>query len=625
MRRRRRRDGFYPAPDFRDREAEDMAGVFDIDLDQPEDAGSEDELEEGVTGPGRQRGPWKPGASKSVETPGGASSLQEELRRRAARGRGAGGADLALGVRPLRGSQVQVAPLAPDQRSLEQSVCGGNEKGRVLHFPSCWTGVWRGASGGQLNESMDHGGVGPYELGMEHCEKFEISETSVNRGPEKIRPECFELLRVLGKGGYGKVFQVRKVTGANTGKIFAMKVLKKAMIVRNAKDTAHTKAERNILEEVKHPFIVDLIYAFQTGGKLYLILEYLSGGELFMQLEREGIFMEDTACFYLAEISMALGHLHQKGIIYRDLKPENIMLNHQGHVKLTDFGLCKESIHDGTVTHTFCGTIEYMAPEILMRSGHNRAVDWWSLGALMYDMLTGAPPFTGENRKKTIDKILKCKLNLPPYLTQEARDLLKKLLKRNAASRLGAGPGDAGEVQAHPFFRHINWEELLARKVEPPFKPLLQSEEDVSQFDSKFTRQTPVDSPDDSTLSESANQVFLGFTYVAPSVLESVKEKFSFEPKIRSPRRFIGSPRTPVSPVKFSPGDFWGRGASASTANPQTPVEYPMETSGIEQMDVTMSGEASAPLPIRQPNSGPYKKQAFPMISKRPEHLRMNL
>lgn len=525
MRRRRRRDGFYPAPDFRDREVEDMAGVFDIDLDQPEDAGSEDELEEG----------------------------------------------------------------------------------------------------GQLNESMDHGGVGPYELGMEHCEKFEISETSVNRGPEKIRPECFELLRVLGKGGYGKVFQVRKVTGANTGKIFAMKVLKKAMIVRNAKDTAHTKAERNILEEVKHPFIVDLIYAFQTGGKLYLILEYLSGGELFMQLEREGIFMEDTACFYLAEISMALGHLHQKGIIYRDLKPENIMLNHQGHVKLTDFGLCKESIHDGTVTHTFCGTIEYMAPEILMRSGHNRAVDWWSLGALMYDMLTGAPPFTGENRKKTIDKILKCKLNLPPYLTQEARDLLKKLLKRNAASRLGAGPGDAGEVQAHPFFRHINWEELLARKVEPPFKPLLQSEEDVSQFDSKFTRQTPVDSPDDSTLSESANQVFLGFTYVAPSVLESVKEKFSFEPKIRSPRRFIGSPRTPVSPVKFSPGDFWGRGASASTANPQTPVEYPMETSGIEQMDVTVSGEASAPLPIRQPNSGPYKKQAFPMISKRPEHLRMNL
>uniref|UniRef100_A0A671MAV2 Ribosomal protein S6 kinase n=1 Tax=Sinocyclocheilus anshuiensis TaxID=1608454 RepID=A0A671MAV2_9TELE len=455
----------------------------------------------------------------------------------------------------------------------------------------------------QINDLMDQ--CSGFEFNMDDCEKIEISEDNVNQGTENIRPECFELLRVLGKGGYGK-----------------------AMIVRNAKDTAHTKAERNILEEVKHPFIVDLIYAFQTGGKLYLILEYLSGGELFMQLEREGIFMEDTACFYLAEISMALGHLHQKGIIYRDLKPENIMLNNQGHVKLTDFGLCKESIHDGTVTHTFCGTIEYMAPEILMRSGHNRAVDWWSLGALMYDMLTGAPPFTGENRKKTIDKILKCKLNLPPYLTQEARDLLKRLLKRSASSRLGAGPGDATEVQTHPFFRHVNWDDLLARKVEPPFKPFLQSADDVSQFDSKFTSQTPVDSPDDSTLSESANQVFLGFTYVAPSVLENIKEKFSFEPKIRSPRRFLGSPRTPVSPVKFS-GDCWPRGPTLpGSSTLQSPTELAMEVSTMDQMEVQASSEATAPLPIRQPagsNVGQFKQQAYPVISKRPEHLRMNL
>uniref|UniRef100_A0A665VKP4 Ribosomal protein S6 kinase n=1 Tax=Echeneis naucrates TaxID=173247 RepID=A0A665VKP4_ECHNA len=477
---------------------------------------------------------------------------------------------------------------------LEDGVSSRSKHGRILNIPT---------------------------NNMDDCEKFEISENSVNKGTEQIRPECFELLKVLGKGGYGKVFQVRKVSGATSGKIFAMKVLKKAMIVRNAKDTAHTKAERNILEEVKHPFIVDLIYAFQTGGKLYLILEYLSGGELFMQLEREGIFMEDTACFYLAEISMALGHLHQKGIIYRDLKPENIMLNNNGHVKLTDFGLCKESIHDGTVTHTFCGTIEYMAPEILMRSGHNRAVDWWSLGALMYDMLTGAPPFTGENRKKTIDKILKCKLSLPPYLTQEARDLLKKTCCHFS--------------KAHPFFRHINWDDLLARKVEPPFKPFLQSADDVSQFDSKFTSQTPVDSPDDSTLSESANQVFLGFTYVAPSVLENVKEKFSFEPKVRSPRKFPGSPRTPVSPVKFAGGDCWPRGptliGSPSLLPPGGSGEQPMDLSTVEQMDTSSSistCEASAPLPIKHPsgiNAGPYKKQAYPKNSKRPEHLRMNL
>ncbi|GLD69429.1 ribosomal protein S6 kinase beta-2-like protein [Lates japonicus] len=227
-------------------------------------------------------------------------------------------------------------------------------------------------------------------------EEVELTSESVNRDSERVGPDCFELLTVLGKGAYGKVFQVRKVQGAQMGKIFAMKVLKKAKIVCNAKDTAHTRAEREILETVRHPFIVDLLYAFQTGGKLYLILECLSGGELFMQLEKEGIFMEDTACFYLGEITLALGHLHSNGIIYRDLKPENIMLNHQGHIKLTDFGLCKESIHDGTVTHTFCGTIEYMAPEILTRSGHNRAVDWWSLGALMYDMMTGSRPAIAE-------------------------------------------------------------------------------------------------------------------------------------------------------------------------------------------------------------------------------------
>lgn len=149
------------------------------------------------------------------------------------------------------------------------------------------------------------------------------------------------------------MFQVRKLSGEDKGKIYAMKVLKKATIVRNQKDTAHTKAERNILEAVKHPFIVDLIYAFQTKGKLYLILEYLSGGELFMHLEREGIFLEDTASFYVAEITLALEHLHRQGIIYRDLKPENILLDAQGHVKLTDFGLCKESIDETTVTHTY--------------------------------------------------------------------------------------------------------------------------------------------------------------------------------------------------------------------------------------------------------------------------------
>ncbi|KAH0561876.1 ribosomal protein S6 kinase beta-1-like [Cotesia glomerata] len=351
-------------------------------------------------------------------------------------------------------------------------------------------------------------------------ENVPLSEQSVNRGRERAGPQDFELCKVIGKGGYGKVFQVRKITGNDAGTIFAMKVLRKASIIRNQKDTAHTKAERNILEAVKHPFIVDLMYAFQTGEKLYLILEYMCGGELFRHLNDEGIFLEETVCFYLCEIILALQHLHQQGIIYRDLKPENILLDVEGHIKLTDFGLCKEHIQDGSVTHTFCGTIEYMAPEILTRNGHGKAVDWWSLGTLMYDMLTGAPPFTSDNRKKTIEKILKAKLTLPQYLTHDARDLIRKLLKRQVHQRLGSGSGDAEQVKNHIFFRHINWNDVIQRKLKVPFKPTLTSEDDVSQFDKKFTSSLPVDSPVEFLLNDSADGLFEGFTYVAPSILE---------------------------------------------------------------------------------------------------------
>ncbi|CAI4221244.1 unnamed protein product [Auanema sp. JU1783] len=369
-------------------------------------------------------------------------------------------------------------------------------------------------------------------------ETIELSEFSVNPPNVRVGPEDFELLKVLGKGGYGKVFQVRKTTGQDAGRIFAMKVLQKATIVRNQKDTAHTKAERNILEAVKSPFICDLLYAFQTGGKLYLILEYLSGGELFMHLEREGMFMEDTAAFYLSEIVVSLEHLHRQGIIYRDLKPENILLDSRGHVKLTDFGLCKEAIEGDQKTHTFCGTIEYMAPEILMRCGHGKEVDWWSLGALMFDMLTGGPPFTAENRKKTIDKILKSRLTLPAYLSSEARDLIKKLLKRHVETRLGTGPEDAEEIKRHPFFRTLSWDQVYSRQTDPPFKPEIESEEDASLFDTRFTRMTPVDSPCETNFSLTGDNPFVGFTYVAPSVLAQMSNNPHVNvARAKSPRR----------------------------------------------------------------------------------------
>ncbi|CAJ0578817.1 unnamed protein product, partial [Mesorhabditis spiculigera] len=408
--------------------------------------------------------------------------------------------------------------------------------------------------------------------------------SSVNPGGVRVGPQDFELLKVLGKGGYGKVFQVRKLTGTDKTKIFAMKVLKKATIIRNQKDTAHTKAERNILEAVKSPFICDLHYAFQTNGKLYLILEYLSGGELFMHLEREGIFMEETAAFYLSEIIVALDHLHQQGIIYRDLKPENIMLDGNGHVKLTDFGLCKESIEGDAKTHTFCGTIEYMAPEILMRCGHGKAVDWWSLGALMFDMLTGGPPFTAENRKRTIDKILKGRLTLPAYLSSEARDLIKRLLKRHVETRLGAGPEDAEEIKRHEFFRHIDWHQVMTRQMEPPFTPEIRDETDVSLFDTKFTKMTPVDSPCDQTFSiPSGENPFVGFTYVAPNLLQEMEQPHS---SYRPRRRHVNQPHN----IPHAMGSF-----QPSLRN--LPVlEESMDTSG------TIFGSPSQPMSINMPH-----------------------
>lgn len=350
------------------------------------------------------------------------------------------------------------------------------------------------------------------------------NEPIVIESVEQIGPASFKIKKLLGKGGFGKVFQVVKV-GKNDNKsdqIFAMKVINKTSIIKKPKEIIHVKAERNILEEVNHPFIVNLYYAFQTQTKLYLILEYLCGGELFTHLEREGFFKESYVRFYVCEMILAIQYLHSLGVIYRDLKSENILLDAQGHIKLTDFGLSKENIHDGTVTYTFCGTIEYMAPEIFNQSGHGRAVDWWSLGALMFDMMTGSPPFKGKNRQSLIDAILKGKYYIPPYLSFCAKDLLKSLMQINVQKRLGAGPTGSTEIQVHPFFKTIIWEDVFARKLEPPIIPQLSSIYDVSNFDKTFTQDTHLNIPHEDPLSPSEELVFQDFNYTSPHVLDEM-------------------------------------------------------------------------------------------------------
>ncbi|XP_052398719.1 ribosomal protein S6 kinase alpha-3 isoform X5 [Carassius gibelio] len=343
----------------------------------------------------------------------------------------------------------------------------------------------------------------------------EISITHlVKEGSEKADPQQFELRKVLGQGSFGKVFLVKKTTGPDAGQLYAMKVLKKATL--KVRDRVRTKMERDILVEVNHPFIVKLHYAFQTEGKLYLILDFLRGGDLFTRLSKEVMFTEEDVKFYLAELALALDHLHGLGIIYRDLKPENILLDEDGHIKLTDFGLSKESIDHENKAYSFCGTVEYMAPEVVNRRGHTYSADWWSYGVLMFEMLTGTLPFQGKDRKDTMTMILKAKLGMPHFLSSEAQSLLRSLFKRNPSNRLGAGPDGVEEIKRHPFYSTIDWNKLFRREIHPPFKPASGRPDDTFYFDPEFTAKTPKDSPGVPP-SANANQLFRGFSFVAIS------------------------------------------------------------------------------------------------------------
>uniref|UniRef100_A0A8K9X0R2 Ribosomal protein S6 kinase n=1 Tax=Oncorhynchus mykiss TaxID=8022 RepID=A0A8K9X0R2_ONCMY len=349
------------------------------------------------------------------------------------------------------------------------------------------------------------------------CVSVQQEDESVNEinitnhtkeGSEKGDPRQFELRKVLGQGSFGKVFLVKKATGPDAGQLYAMKVLKKATL--KVRDRVRTKMERDILVEVNHPFIVKLHYAFQTEGKLYLILDFLRGGDLFTRLSKEVMFTEEDVKFYLAELALALDHLHSLGIIYRDLKPENILLDEEGHIKLTDFGLSKESIDHENKAYSFCGTVEYMAPEVVNRRGHTTSADWWSYGVLMFEMLTGTLPFQGKDRKETMTMILKAKLGMPQFLSSEAQSLLRNLFKRNPTNRLDG----VEEIKRHHFYCTIDWNKLFRRELHPPFKPATGRPDDTFYFDPEFTAKTPKDSPGVPP-SANAHQLFRGFSFVA--------------------------------------------------------------------------------------------------------------
>lgn len=303
----------------------------------------------------------------------------------------------------------------------------------------------------------------------------------------KMTASDFQPLRCLGKGAFGTVHLVKQKA---TGRLYAQKQFRKATLTVHKRLVEQTRTERTILESVnRHPFVVKLFYAFQDHEKLYLILEYAQGGELFTHLAMERMFSEETAAFYMAEIVLALEHLHTNvRVVYRDLKPENCLLDAEGHLLLTDFGLSKVAVDDDDRCNSVLGTVDYMAPEVVEGKNYGMAVDYWSLGAIGHDLLTGSPPFGGNNHAKIQQNIVKQKLALPYFLGPDAKDLLTRLLRKEPSKRLGANmPKDLKTIKAHRFFRRIDWRKLGRRECEAPIQPLITDPELAENFAKEFT------------------------------------------------------------------------------------------------------------------------------------------
>ncbi|XP_072345943.1 RAC-alpha serine/threonine-protein kinase isoform X2 [Scyliorhinus torazame] len=319
-------------------------------------------------------------------------------------------------------------------------------------------------------------------------------DVSHTRPKHKVTMHNFEYLKLLGKGTFGKVILVKEKA---SGLYYAMKILKKEVIV--AKDeVAHTVTENRVLQNSRHPFLTALKYSFQTNDRLCFVMDYANGGELFFHLSRERVFSEHRARFYGAEIVSALDYLHsEKNVVYRDLKLENLMLDNDGHIKITDFGLCKEGIKDGATMRTFCGTPEYLAPEVLEDNDYGRAVDWWGLGVVMYEMMCGRLPFYNQDHEKLFELILMEEIRFPRTLSPEAKSLLSGLLKKDPKQRLGGGYDDAKEIMQDKFFTGIEWQDVYQKKLTPPFKPQVTSEMDTRYFDEEFTAQIITITPPD--------------------------------------------------------------------------------------------------------------------------------
>ncbi|XP_062855678.1 protein kinase C zeta type isoform X2 [Trichomycterus rosablanca] len=364
-------------------------------------------------------------------------------------------------------------------------------------------------------------------------EKAEDDPEDVVGGMEKLQLQeslklsDFDLLRVIGRGSYAKVLLVRLKKNDH---VYAMKVVKKEL-VHDDEDIDWVQTEKHVFEQAStNPFLVGLHSCFQTESRLFLVIEYVNGGDLMFHMQRQRKLPEEHARFYAAEICIALNFLHEKGIIYRDLKLDNVLLDQDGHIKITDYGMCKEGIRPGDTTSTFCGTPNYIAPEILRGEDYGFSVDWWALGVLMFEMMAGRSPFDimTDNPDMNTEEylfqvILEKPIRIPRSLSVKAANVLKGFLNKDPKERLGCQV-ETGftDIKAHTFFRSIDWEQLELKQVTPPFKPQITDDYGLENFDTQFTNEPVQLTPDDQDVIKRIDQSeFEGFEYINPLLLST--------------------------------------------------------------------------------------------------------